>query len=222
MFLLVKPTAFKRRCKKVIYPERVAAGDRCYYSIVLPIIKGVPQWHGLITDEKLLLPKGLIPPLNLKAFGDYNWQVMLAAEKLKRRLQREKCDLIFVDEKGNYGRVLVRLAEWARNVSVYTRNVDYYKSIQREIYVALGCYIEVNSAVAVKRGYEFIVSGDVTDNIKGNFRRLTVNFVGEEDLVIPNEISRCFPEDVSKCALSEALYSRWEIGRLRDYVKNDL
>ena len=222
VFLYINPTNYKRRYRKVIYPEKVEVGNRYYFCLNLPIIKGVPQWHGLITNEKLLVPKGLIPPENFAVYGDRKWQILLAAEKLKKRLRKEKCDLIFVDEKGKFGRVLVGLAECARNVSVITQNTDYFFGLREEIYGTLGCYIEVNSMSAPKSGYEFIADGVLTDTAKSEFRRITVNSLCDQDITIPPNLLHCFPKEISKSALSEALYSAWGIGRMGDYIKNTL
>ena len=222
MFLYINPIEMKRRCKRVLYPEKVTAGNMYYFSLDLPIIKGVPQWQGLITDEKILIPTELTPPQNFTVYGGYKWQVYLAAEKLKKLLKRERCDLIFHDEEGKFGRTLMLLTEYARNVSVTTKNVMYYRELREEIYGAIGCYIEVNTCLALKSGYEFIVNGTPSGNPKIGFRRITERFISEQDITLPNLTATYFPKNISKCALSEAIYSGWGIGRIGEYVKNPL
>ena len=220
--MYIKPIEMKRRCKRIIYPEKIMVGNRCYFSLDLPIIKGIPQWQGLITEEKILVSNELIPPQNFAVYGDYKWKVSLAAEKLKKLLKKERCDLIFYDEEGNYGRLLMLLTEFARNVSVTTHNVTYYRKLREEIYGALGCYIEVNTSLALKSGYEFIVNGPPIDNHPHGFCSITENFTCEQDIVIPGVAYTHFPKNISKCALSEALYSGWGMGRIGEYVKNTL
>lgn len=222
MFLYINPIEMKRRCKRVLYPEKVTVGNRYYYSLDLPIIKGVPQWQGLVTDEKILIPTELTPPQNFAVYGDYKWQVSLAAEKLKKLLKKEKCDLIFYDEAGCFGRTLMQLIECARNVSVVTQNVKYYQELREDIYGALGCYVEINTCLALKSGYEFIVNGNPECNPGSSFRRITVNFISEQDIVVPKGLIEYFPNNLSKCALSEAIYSGWGMGRIGEYVKNTL
>ncbi len=218
MFLYINPVKFKRRCKRVIYPEAVEIGDRYYYSMTLPIIKGVPQWQGLVTSERLLLPRSLSAPSGFKVYGGYDWQLTLAAEKLKRRLKTEKCDLIFIDSRGNRGGLLVRLAEYARSTAVLTNNPEYYLDVQDEIYGKLGCCIQINTTLGVEGGYAFIAHKDGVNKIKSGFKVVTVNSLREEDIEIPCGYMDCIPKDVSKCDFSEALYSAWGIGRLRDYI----
>lgn len=218
MFLYVNPIKYKRRCKRVIHPETVEIGDRYYYSINLPIVKDIPQWQGLITSEGLLLPRDMAPPSGFKVYGGYEWQLTLTAEKLKNRLKKEKCDLIFVDNRGERGGLLVRLAEFARNTAVITGNPQYYNAYREEIHRRLGCYIEINTTLGLEQGYAFITDKHNNCKINSYFKTVTVNLLSEEDISIPRDYSRFMPNNVSKSAFSEAVYSAWGIGRLRDYL----
>lgn len=222
MFLLITPKVFKRRCKKVIYPEKNVVGEKYYFSLTLPIIKGNPEWHGLCTEEKLLLPQGIIPPPRFSVYGDYDWQLALTAQKLKKRLIKEKCDLVFVDMEGRHGRLVSILCEYARNIAVITNEVEHYRRLRNELYSGLGCYIEINSTLGLMGGFVFFANGEPDRFIRQEFRPISVNSLTEDDIAIPTCFLNCFPENISKCALSEALYSCWGVGRLGDYVKNFL
>ena len=217
MFVFINPIVQKRKIRKTIYPQRVEMGDRYYFSQKLPIIKGVPQWQGLVSCGKLLLPRGLEPPGGVDVFGGYEWQLILAAEKLKLRLQKEKCDLIFFDRDGSHSGLLIPLAQLARNTAVISDNAAFYLGFTEEIYPRLGCYIQVNSVLGLMGGYAFVTEREEVD-IRGDFRVITVNSLCESDITIPLEYSRYTPENVSKCGFSEALYSACGVGRLRDYI----
>ena len=222
MFLLINPKNFKRRCKRILYPEKITVGEKYYFSLTLPIIRGIPQWQGLCTKEKLLLPAGLVPPPCFSVYGDYDWQLNLAVEKLKKRLVTDKCDLVFVDIKGRFGRLVSRIAEYTRNVAVISENTEYYEQLREEMYSGLGCYLEINSTLGLQNGYLFVAEGEPPTDIGPQFRRVSVNSVTEEDVAIPDCFLRYFPKDIPRCALSEALYSKWGVGRIGDYVKNIL
>ena len=156
----------------------------------MPIIKGIPQWQGLVTSEKLLLPRDLKAPSEIKVFGGYEWQLVLTAEKLKQRLMREECDLIFFDKEGRHSGLLSRLAQYARNTAVISGNINFYLKQTEEIYRRLGCYVCINTTIGLQVGYAFITDMDESVNIKSGFRAVTVNYLGEADIKLPHEYSR--------------------------------
>ncbi len=219
MFTVITPMPVKKRWRKVVYPERVEMADKYYFLQKLPVLKGNPDWKGLVSSEKLLLPIDFKAPDNILLFGGYDWQLALTAEKLKKQLQRERCDLIFLDRKGIHGGYIMRLAEYARSSAVFTENTAYYYNHQKEIYRNTGCYVQINAMAGVSEGYAFFTDEAECSFFKEGFKSISTNSLCDEDIIIPAGYDRFIPQKVRRCDFAEALYTACGIGHIGDYIK---
>lgn len=217
MFVYIKPVEFSKKVKKIIYPQRVEISNTYYYSQILPIIKGEPQWQGLVYSGKLLVPKNIAPPFNVSCFGGLEWRLALIAEKLKFMLKKEKCDLIFCDSEGNFGNIAAALAPYANKTAILTRSVAYYENLRETVYSQIGCYMQINSLLGLRCGYSFSVSNKEYIIPQG-FKLISHNFLGSNDIVLPQNYSNFIPNGVLKCDFAEALYSACGVGELKEYI----
>ncbi len=215
MFYILTPRDMKRRRRRKIYPKRVD-GLPCY-SLDLPIIKGMPDWNGIVSNEKLLLPIGINTPPQIKSYGSNEWLINISTIIALRQLSIKSQDLVFYDKDGKYIKYFEKIAHKARKCTVFTSNKRIYENSCGSIYKNYGCYIRVNSMLGLKNGVA------ICDNQKviklPNFKYLGDNVSIQNSICVPQSISSKLPIKVKNIDLAEALCIGCNIGKPEDYVK---
>lgn len=217
MFVLLNPQNRKRKGRKR-YPKIKGFGERYYFILDLPVIKNSPDWNGLVGNEPLLIPENLSPPPYIKRYGDISWQNKLMAEYLKKKLKEKFGDLIIYDKAGYFAPYILDFAERCRNIAVFTENEDAFSSIKDLCYVNFGADIKINSFAGLGFGISFAPFGHFGKELRENFIEINRHEILNR-IKIPKEFDKISLGNVSPVSLSEALYSKWNIGKPEDYVE---
>ena len=205
----------KRRKRKKIYPKRIDALP-CY-SLDLPIIKGNPDWKGIVSSEQLLLPEGINTPPEINSYGSKDWLINISSIIALRLLKLETQDLIFYDQDGRYIDYFKNIAPKARKCTVFTSNKRIYENCCSALYNQYGCYIRVNSMLGIKNG---IAISDSQEIIKlPDFKYVGDNTLLQNAIRIPQSITSKLPVKVKKIDLAEALCVGCNIGKPEDYIE---
>lgn len=216
MFYILTPVNVKRRRRRRIYPKKID-GLPCY-SLDLPIIKGSPDWDGIVSDEQLLLPKGIISPPKIHRYGSLRWTMEISTIIAKRYLKETEQDLVFYDQGGDYIDLFEKLAPAARKCTVFTSNKRMYENCCSSLYKSHGCFIRINSMLGLKSGIA------VTDNERElelpNFKYISPKKLGGNAIKVPTKITTKLPIKVRELDLSEALCIGCGIGKAEDYINH--
>lgn len=218
MFVVITPVNLKRRTKKVIYPKKIE-GIPCY-SLDLPIIKGKPDWQGIISDQQFLLPIDITTPQNVKSYGSTEWKMKICSHIAEKQLKKTIQDMLFYDEKGEFIEEFMRLAPRAGHCTVFTSNRRMYENFCSNLYETNGCYVRINSMLGLKKGIAIAPDKNIV-KISG-FNYIIGDTLPENHINIPEDIASKLPVKVKNIDLAEALCCNCGIGNIDDYISNSI
>lgn len=216
MFYILTPKTVKRRRRRKIYPKKVE-GLPCF-SLDLPIIKGVPDWNGIISDQQLLIPSGIASPPQINSYGSKKWAMKISSIIAEERLKETGQDLIFYDQKGIYIDLFQSIAPKARKCTVFTSDKRRYENCCNALYKSHGCYIRINSMLGLSNG---IALTDQESEVKlPKFKYISPKSLSKNAVTVPQSITSKLPIKASELDLSEALCIGCGIGRPEDYINH--
>lgn len=214
MFYILKPVNVKRRRRRRIYPKKVD-GLPCF-SLDLPIIKGIPDWDGVVSDERLLIPTDITSPPQINTYGSKQWSMKIGTLAGENYLKKTNQDLVFYDQKGDYIDLFQNIAPKARNCTVFTSDKRRYENCCNALYKSHGCFIRINSMLGIESGIA------ITDNEYEfklpKLKYFSPSFISQNVVRVPPQIKEKLPINASEFALSEALCVDCGIGKPEDYV----
>ena len=216
MFVALNPINKKRRTRKKLYPKKLDTLP-CYL-LDLPIIKGTPDWKGVMSNEKLLIPVGIAKPNSISSYGSDEWKLKICTLIAKRMLKSRIQDFAFYDDKGEYTKYFEILAPLSQNCTVFTSNKRVYENCCDNLYKSYGCCIRVNSMLGIKNG----IAVALKDNIikLPQFKYITAENIPQNAIKIPKYVISNLPIKASNIDLSEALCTSCGLGDAEDYIDN--
>ncbi len=214
MFVALNPIIKKRRTRKKLYPKKMETLP-CYL-LDLPIIKGVPDWNGIISDQQLLIPIGIAKPTSINSYGSDEWRLKISTLIATRILKHEIQDFVFYDNDGLYTDCFKKLAPLSRNCTVFTSNKRIYENCCDNLYKTRGCCIRVNSMVGINNGIAITPKNNVLK--LPNLKYISADKIPTNAINIPDNITSKLPIKVNKIDLSEALCMSCGIGKPEDYI----
>lgn len=218
MFTCINPINVKRKKRKIIYPEIKHSGDITFYSLNLPVIKGSPDWSGIVGEEPLLIPKSLVPPENITSFGSKSWKTELAEVVLISLLEKHKCDCIIYDRNAELLKYVCEIAQYARSTAVFTNESAEFDSMIDFCRKEFGTVLAVNTLAGQKEGYSFLPFGHLGYPIKPEFKKLRLNIINDDIIDIPEKYLENIPLGISTVDYSEALCKFCNKGTAKNYI----
>lgn len=215
MFYILKPVNMKRRKRRKIYPKKIE-GLPCF-SLDLPIIKGLPDWSGIVSNEQLLLPMDITTPPKINSYGSGEWHMKISGIIAEKTLKKSQQDLIFYDQLGKYVNYFIALAPKARKCTVFTSNKRIYENCSNSLYKNYGCIVRVNSMLGIKKGVA--ITENDNEIALPDFKYLTPKIISNCAIKVPDNIINKLPIVAKKSDLAEALCVGCGMGTPEDYIK---
>lgn len=216
MFVALNPVNKKRRTRKKLYPKKIEALP-CYL-LDLPIIKGIPDWKGIVSNEQLLIPIGIKKPISINSYGSDEWKLKLCTIIAKKSLKDNIQDFIFYDDTGLYTDIFHNLAPLSRNCTVFTSNKRIYENCCDNLYKTRGCCIRVNSMLGIKNGIAITPNSSVLK--LPDFKYISADNIPNKAIKIPRNITDNLPIKANEIDLSEALCVSCGLGQAEDYIED--